>query len=264
MFGTIERSTFAARSGVRAASVLAAAGLLTVAAAPSDAALIGNISFTTQTGVVGPTDAIDVYITMTLDPTSDALTTDAFHNITSGVTDSDWAAAGIDPSAIGYTYLNVFFQCGGTFGAGGCLSGPPYDFDFAPISLDPTNFDLQPGGSLSFKFGTFTPTGGGPVTPGTYTWYNMGIYAGALDANGDPFINPGDPDDPEDDREISITLFEACPYTVNGYDPACGFSRTVEGVAPVPEPASWAMMIGGFALAGGAMRRKRRVAVRYA
>lgn len=29
-------------------------------------------------------------------------------------------------------------------------------------------------------------------------------------------------------------------------------------VAAVPEPASWAMMIGGFGLAGGAMRRSRR------
>lgn len=27
--------------------------------------------------------------------------------------------------------------------------------------------------------------------------------------------------------------------------------------APVPEPASWAMMIGGFAIAGGAMRRRK-------
>jgi len=32
---------------------------------------------------------------------------------------------------------------------------------------------------------------------------------------------------------------------------------------PVPEPATWAMMIGGFALAGAAMRR-RRMAVRFA
>ncbi len=30
--------------------------------------------------------------------------------------------------------------------------------------------------------------------------------------------------------------------------------------APVPEPASWAMMIGGFALAGAAMRRQRSTA----
>lgn len=31
----------------------------------------------------------------------------------------------------------------------------------------------------------------------------------------------------------------------------------------VPEPASWAMMVGGFGLIGGAMRRRRRVAVRF-
>jgi len=34
-------------------------------------------------------------------------------------------------------------------------------------------------------------------------------------------------------------------------------------IAPVPEPATWAMMIGGLALAGGALRR-RRVALRMA
>lgn len=32
----------------------------------------------------------------------------------------------------------------------------------------------------------------------------------------------------------------------------------------VPEPASWAMMIGGFGLAGGALRRRREVRVTYA
>jgi hypothetical protein len=34
-------------------------------------------------------------------------------------------------------------------------------------------------------------------------------------------------------------------------------------IAPVPEPASWMMMIGGMALAGGVLRR-RRVSVRFA
>lgn len=257
MSGMINRFGYGARSRFRAFSTMAAAGALASLAAPADAALIGGISFTTPSGIVGPTDAIDIYVTMTLDPASDALTTDAFHNITSGVSDSDWAAAGIDPAEIGFTYLNVFFQCGGNFSVG-CLTGPPYDFDFAPISLDPTNFDLQPGGSHTFLFGTFTPTGGDPVAPGTYTWFNMGVFAGALDANGDPFIDVGDPLDPDDDREISITLFETCPGF--GDSRTCGFSRTVVGVAaPVPEPASWAMMIGGFALAGGAMRRRRSV-----
>lgn len=34
--------------------------------------------------------------------------------------------------------------------------------------------------------------------------------------------------------------------------------------APVPEPAAWAMMIAGFGLIGGAMRRRRRMSVRFA
>jgi hypothetical protein len=32
----------------------------------------------------------------------------------------------------------------------------------------------------------------------------------------------------------------------------------------VPEPATWAMMVMGFGLVGGAMRRRRKVAVRFA
>jgi hypothetical protein len=31
----------------------------------------------------------------------------------------------------------------------------------------------------------------------------------------------------------------------------------VSGSAAVPEPASWALMIGGFGIAGGALRRRR-------
>ena len=38
---------------------------------------------------------------------------------------------------------------------------------------------------------------------------------------------------------------------------------TFDGTAAIPEPATWAMMIGGFALAGAAMRR-RKVAVSFA
>jgi hypothetical protein len=40
------------------------------------------------------------------------------------------------------------------------------------------------------------------------------------------------------------------------------FSGTVTGlIFSVPEPASWAMMVGGFGLVGGAMRRRRDSAV---
>lgn len=33
-------------------------------------------------------------------------------------------------------------------------------------------------------------------------------------------------------------------------------------VAPVPEPAAWAMMIGGFGIAGSALRRRRKVSTK--
>jgi hypothetical protein len=36
------------------------------------------------------------------------------------------------------------------------------------------------------------------------------------------------------------------------------------GTGPIPEPASWAMMIAGFGLAGAAMRRRAKVSVTYA
>jgi hypothetical protein len=42
------------------------------------------------------------------------------------------------------------------------------------------------------------------------------------------------------------------------------FDSIGASVAGVPEPASWALMIGGFGVVGGAMRRRQRVAVRFA
>lgn len=37
-----------------------------------------------------------------------------------------------------------------------------------------------------------------------------------------------------------------------------------QNVAAVPEPASWAMMIGGFGLVGATLRRRMRTAIRFA
>lgn len=41
-------------------------------------------------------------------------------------------------------------------------------------------------------------------------------------------------------------------------------NMTVTPLAAVPEPTTWAMMIGGLGLVGGAMRRRQRIAVRFA
>lgn len=43
-----------------------------------------------------------------------------------------------------------------------------------------------------------------------------------------------------------------------------GIDDLTFGASGVPEPASWGMMIGGFALAGAALRRRTKVQVRFA
>jgi hypothetical protein len=67
---------------------------------------------------------------------------------------------------------------------------------------------------------------------------------------------------PKDTGHIDLT------FTANGVNYA-GFADVSGGaqleaitydVASVPEPASWALMIGGFGLAGAALRRQRRQA----
>lgn len=42
------------------------------------------------------------------------------------------------------------------------------------------------------------------------------------------------------------------------------YSTGLPPVTPVPEPATWAMMILGFGLVGGALRSRRRITVAYA
>ena len=45
---------------------------------------------------------------------------------------------------------------------------------------------------------------------------------------------------------------------------ATTYSGTVQYIAAIPEPASWMMTIGGFALVGGAMRRKKTARLTFA
>lgn len=218
---------------------------ITAAASPAAAAATGTVVFTQPTGTAGSTDSIDVAITVLLDQNSSAIKTDASGNVISGVDNADLIAAGIDPNQVDHSDINVFYACSGTFTTG--CSGPPYDFNFAfPPSGIPfaQNFDLEPGVSTDFLFGTFVPTNG--IVPyGTYTFFNMGIFAQYWDASNNHL---GD-----------VAFFNACDAS----DASCDFTRTVDHGPTslgVPEPAAWALMIGGFGLAGAALRRRRAVA----
>lgn len=55
------------------------------------------------------------------------------------------------------------------------------------------------------------------------------------------------------------TTFSVANTDYQGANPGISFSLLGGQVTPVPEPASWAMMIVGFGVIGAAMRRRRQV-----
>jgi hypothetical protein len=229
---------------VASASLLALTALWGTAAS---AAATGTVVFSQPTGTVAGNVSIPAYLTVSLDAASSAIQTDASGNVISGVTNADLIAAGIDPALVASSDVNNSFSCSGTFTAV-CTGGPPYDFSFAfgDGSLTfPANLDIEPGTSTQFLFGTFTPTGGS-APAGSYIFYDASIYAQYYDAAGNHL---GD-----------VQFFDTCA----AQDASCAFQRDVTAAAAaVPEPASWALMLSGFGLMGGALRRQRKAKVSF-
>ena len=84
-------------------------------------------------------------------------------------------------------------------------------------------------------------------------------------SNGDNFIGLR--------AMIGDSVYYGFAYTTNNVLNSYGFENvagravtatTAAGVAGVPEPASWALMIGGFGLVGGALRTRRPAKIVYA
>jgi len=117
-------------------------------------------------------------------------------------------------------------------GVGGALSGPSCTDGEAVTALGITNGFTQPG----------------PVGCWTHQAYGQDHF-GALG--------------------FTLSFFDADPQFAldnpgyGGFSSLLSNGKTVVGVSNAPEPASWAMMLGGFGLIGGALRR-RRTAVRFA
>jgi PEP-CTERM motif len=216
-------------------------------ATPSQAAVIASLTFNTPTGTVASNAVIDMYLTLTLDAQSDPLTTDATGRPTSGF---DYAGyQGMidlnDPNT--RVFFNESFGCSGTFveGCGGGSSAYEWNFNFnQPNFIGPVNFNLQPGQSFSWLFGSFTPVGGN-APAGLYTFYNASTLV--------QIYNPQDPNDPNDDQREFYNFAQTCPTQ----EASCAFTRNVFAVNnAVPEPGTWGMMILGFGVVGSAMRRR--------
>lgn len=65
---------------------------------------------------------------------------------------------------------------------------------------------------------------------------------------------------------VQAPVFATGIFQLVEYQGAGRYTLTIADASPaaVPEPASWALMLGGFALAGAALRRRARVTVRMA
>ncbi len=216
----------------------------------------GTLAFDQPTGTVAANQAIDVWVTFTLDPssaplvfTSNPLTgLDTSTAPTNGTWyDSDGNAHNGTITAFTGAYLNTYYGCSGTF-THICSPGA-YQFNFHTSSTpgEPSinfldNFDLQPGESYTYLFGEFDPVGG-VAAPGTYTFYVTGLT-----------LNYLGPDANNDVVSASIDLASTCPSS----DASCAFTRTVTAVSSVPEPASYATMALGLLMLAGAARRRGR------
>ena len=230
-------------------SALALAGLTATLAAQAALPTV-DVSFTQASGVVGPTDVIEVWVTLTVQPNSSPLVFDGASGAPFGLAPADLPVQGQNNAGdlsnfASYDFLqtNTFFGCSGTF-TNTCDPGA-YAFNFHTSSEPgkPTfNFlpalNLAPGASTSYLFGTLTPVG--TVAAGTYTFYRTGatlLFTG-LDATGQNIFH-------------YYTLGESCP---DGESAGCAFTRTVVGV---PEPQTYALLLAGLMGVGWIARRRR-------
>lgn len=122
---------------------------------------------------------------------------------------------------------------------------------FYSVYVGPLYFDFSATGAGSVNVGSgpaeITLSGG--TTQTRTSPFELSIFTGTGTILGSPTVDPA-----------SITLSSGFVTGQSLVSKATSFriTYTYDPVAaPVPEPASWALMIAGFGLAGAALRRRR-------
>ncbi|MBT2186261.1 PEP-CTERM sorting domain-containing protein [Sphingobium sp. H33] len=206
----------------------------------------GTYSFDVSEGNTLETDGVALVVVYSLAslPTSTVAILDGWASVT-GDTASINFSEPLDPTAPGFTAdvrLGIGFSC--------CGQQSEVNVNGTTITSVAGNYDDAIGpccngalitvGGDDDPFSSFNPT-----YDTDHERYNLTDY-----------INPGD---------LAITIRTSNASQDDNIFLLAGiFSGEATVVTPgVPEPATWAMMIGGFALAGAAMRR-RKTAISFA
>ncbi len=229
--------------------LVAVGGALWLAATAANADVFASLSFTNPTGTVSAVDPIDVWVTLTLDQDSEALTFDgsslaslpaSLIPLEAEVWNSETFSYDYIPFA-SYDSVGKFtsYTCSGNF-TNGCSDGE-YTYDsVSNLSgwFDSPELNLAPGESQSFLIYRFTPTDGS-AAPGEYVFHNVAI--GFIVSGQDELGNA---------IEQDIVFGGTCP----NQNASCSFTRTVEAV-PIPG-AAWLM--GSAVMGLAAVGRTRR------
>lgn len=150
--------------------------------------------------------------------------------------------------AAGPANAAVTYNVDGTFDNGSKLTGSfVYDDTAADLFQRYREFNLTAGGFTTFKKASVIT-----FPPDSYRYFffesNDLDLAFSVPKTGAP------------------TSLDSGTYVYSNVDLTI-LARITSGtlkVAAVPESATWAMFIGGFGMMGGALRRRQRVAVRFA
>ncbi len=188
---------------------------------------------------------------------------------------------------------NVDLVTNGTFSAGNTGFASTFHYE---VQTAPGAYYIQTGADHTTGTGQFmTPDAGGsgdPVADNQYFWqesfavaqnsdYTFSAYVRLANysptlvavANGTQLVNApltgggwyqlSGSYNSGSNSSVTLSLFNANPsYYYNDFDidDISFVGPAASGASPAPEPATWAMMLGGFGFVGGAMRRRLRPA----
>lgn len=231
---------------MKIAAALGGAAVLAMLTSPAVAAHVYSTQFTPLNG-----SGVSGGATFTFNDTKTQLTI----NIN---------ATGLEPGGVHLGHIHGVFSNG--------MSGTPVNSVTPPPSADTDGdgfVELAEGvpfyGPIIVDFGNVDPDGDGIVNfTQTFDLTLAGTFANGFDREdllGSDLMS-------FDLREVvlhGMTVPAVGAGTPGEVDGTAGYKAVlpvasgeiVLGVAAVPEPATWAMMIGGFGLAGAALRRRK-------